>query len=343
MIDLIKDKRWASPMSSRVCNKKHVSYAKSLPALNIAFAQKAVEIIKQTIQDVKHEANKDLGKVYIDKACKDFKIQFSGREDTSISMSGAYLTPGSKIPLKEMLEKADDNVIRIGIAWRGRSCDVDLSMNIIGKRPVYYGNPTLAIDGEVLLASSGDITSCGTSKFSTEFIDIDVTKAKKAGLSKMFSSAIMFSGPNFDQIECYWFIQVIPKNQRARDGRSVQIALDEMDYAVKLQAPAQAMLGLLINLEKEHVEVLNTQIEGNRNYHNAEMSTELFEEIMAARPKMSSIYKVLKNSFYPHQLVKSPHEADIVISPSEDMPDVEHEQTILNPGVDAVELQKLYF
>jgi len=343
LLDLIKDERWQKLMTSRTVNGKRIKYKDPLPGLNSKLVKLAKNAIKEAIKIVKEKENESLGKVYIDKECKNYNIQMSGRTETDISLSGEYLTPGSKINFADMLKGKEDYIIRAGIAWKGKtSCDIDLSLSVRGENAIFHGKPTLTRGDKVLITSSGDITSNNNSQFSTEFIDLDINACKEQGLTDMFSSMIMYAGSTFNNYELYWFMQVIPRAQRVMAGRTIKIQLDDMDYAIKVESETRAQLGMLYNLEKGYMEVLNykaSDIISQRQTANTFESR--FKTMLEERPKMSTIYKVLKKSINKNQLVDKPEDADIIISPI--ISGIEDNQILLHPGRDSVDIQQIIF
>jgi len=339
VLTLLQDKKNTVPKSVRVVNDTKIKYSKALPGIDPKMTELAKKAIKKAIKKVKRAENASLGKVYIDKTLKNYAMQFSGRSETSISLSGEYLSPGSKIDLTDLL-KGEDKILRMGIAWTGASCDVDHALNIFGMRSIYYGNPTLAdTEGRVVISSSGDITSCSPGLFSTEIIDIDVDQLATSNVEKIFNSAHMFAGPTFDKIECYWFMNIIDKKDRILEKRKVAIALDAMQYAIKLQEPTRAQVGFSVDLKKKELEVLNLPSKQSQ-YNNAATCKEDFEKLLAERPKQKSLYKAMKTVIAKDQLTDNILEADLIISAEPDQP---AGITVLHPGRDAVALQEIIF
>ena len=130
-----------------------------------------------------------------------------------MTLSGEYLTPGSKISF-DSLESG--KIIRLGIAWRGESsCDIDHSLNLLNKgKSVYYNSPIYKENKEIIISSSGDITSCDNDLFSTELIDIDLDLAIKYNLGNMLSSIIQYSGKTLNNYEVFWFMNIIERKDR---------------------------------------------------------------------------------------------------------------------------------
>ena len=299
-----------------------------LPKISKKVSKKIKKQIKIAINTIKMEENKNLGKVYLGKDLKNYNIQFSGRKSKEIVLSGEYLSPGSKIDIKSLI-KEEGKILRLGVAWKGEaSCDIDHSLNLLTKNEVvYYGKPEYIIneDGdekpEVVITSSGDIVKCSNDIFSTELIDIDIDKAKQYNLGKMVTSLIQYEGKSFDNYEVFFFINVIDKKDRIIAGQKITIKLDQMQYAIQITEETKSVLGVLIDLDKEKLEVLNIPVNDSSNfgvdfdnYNNAETLKDIFDKMILERPPLLSIKKALNNVINPMQIVKNIEDADIVIT-----------------------------
>ena len=354
---LLGDKNLYEEKRRKIVNKTKIAYTIPLPGLYPDLASKTKKAIKKAIKKIKKEENKILGKVYIDPELKNYTMQFSGREDTSISLSGEYLPTGARINLDKLIkeDEKDDYILRVGLAWCGSSsCDIDLSMNVKDYGPVYYGRNLMEVGNKIIMSSSGDITSCNSNLFSTEFIDVDLKAFNEAGFSEMFNSAIMFSGKNFSDYECYWFLNVMKKKDRVSPGRRVHIELDAMHYATQITANTKAILGLYINTKKNIAEVINAEMKRGSNGMNASTAEALFQETLSQLPPRQTIEEGLRFSIKKSQIVDSIGEADLIISNAEpvpiaeftDGPDeiaIEKDVKWLHPGRDIKEIQEIIF
>jgi hypothetical protein len=358
ILTMLKDDKWNKTIEKRFVNKIHIQYMIPLPALKEDLVKIAKKQIKLVIKQIKYEENKNLGKVFLDNSAKKYAIQFTGRNDTSMSMSGEYLPSGSIIDMNDILTEdiIENKLLRIGLAWRGKTCDIDLSMNIKGYGALYYGNPVFKFGETIIATSSGDITSCNENIFSTELIDIDIKEFMEHGYSEMFNSAIMFSGDTFNKYEAYWFMSIIDKKDRTTIGRKIQINIDEMDYAVQIMEPSKMMLGLKFTFtdDKKECEVLNIPGYGIKNGMNARIAETAFEESLKNRPKALLMKKAIKMAICPEQIVENIEIADIVISakeqqdiviqdPEDESKNIKIEQTWYHPGRDIAKLQEIFF
>jgi len=326
---------------NRLVQKIYISYERELPGLDKKLAKIVKKKIKKAIKEIKKEENISLGKVFISDDLKNKNIEFSGRESTGLTLSGEYLTPGSKISF-DSLESG--KIIRLGIAWRGESsCDIDHSLNLLNKgKSVYYGTPIYKENKEIIISSSGDITSCDNELFSTELIDIDLDLAVKYDLGNMLSSIIQYSGKTLDNYEVFWFMNIIDKKDRVTDGRSIHIALDQMDYAIQLNKETKSSLGFYINLKEKHIEVLNLELNMNDNYSNAVSNESVFKKVLEERDPLVNIYDTLKTVIKKSQIVDKIEDADtVLLSSVNEIKDAELD--FFTPGRDINEFYKIIF
>jgi len=358
-LTLLEEEKYLVPQNERYISatKTYVKYSRELPALNVELTKIVKKQINKAIKNIKKEENKSLGKVFLSEDLKNYNVEFSGRTSTSSSFSGEYLTPGSKIDIKQFL--GQDKIIRLGIAWKGaESCDIDHSLNLFEipktmdqknyysyedkSTQVYFGNPELSCSGNIIISSSGDITSCNDKLFSVEFIDIDLDKALEYNLSNMFSNAVQFSGRNFDNYEVYWFMNIIDKKDRVISGSNIDIQLDKMDYAIRINEGTKNMLGFYINLKDLNMEVLNISLKNDNNYSTASSCDEEFRKIISNRQNLLQLDKALLNVIKKSQFVSSIEEANIVISSK--YPEYMNKDIIyLTPGKELEKINNIIF
>jgi len=317
-LSLFENKKLFKNRKYRIVQGYEIEYEDLLPGLN----KDIVEIIKKTIiksiKKIKKKENKLLKKVYIDKNVKNYNIEFSGRKSNSITLSGNYLSPGSKIPFDKIL--SENKILRLGIAWKGKtSCDLDHSINLLkSNKSIYFGNPCLLNkDGDTIITSSGDIIECNDLEYSVEMIDIDINLAKKENIGNMITSIIQYNGLTIDNYEVLWFMNIIDKKDRilSKNGRkAVSIQLDQMDYAIQLNDIGMTILGFYINLDENHLEVLNIVSKNKQSYQNSNNLQKQFEEDYNSRDSLIDIKKLLKKVIRKKQIVKNIKKADIIIT-----------------------------
>jgi len=339
---LLKDKRNYEDRTSKKMNNVVVSYEDKVPGIKKSFAKKVLKLVDKAYKEVKHKENSYLGKVFISKELKDIKVNFSGRLDVSTNKSGEFLPIGSKIKIEDLLK--DDVLVRYGVSWKSPENNKDLSICIDPSLNITNGefedmivnwqSPELFKENDIVVSSSGDITSCSFTtcsfnEWSTELMDIDINKMRKAGSTKMFTTIINYHAPtgSLSEVETHVFVNIINKKNRIVQGRTVSIPLDKMDYSYQVMNDTQAEIGLKIDLEEGTIQVLKLAFNDIPTNSNANKYHEEFKKAIKDMPKLPSAYKALKGAINPSQIVKKKEEADIV----------------LDKDFDNIELQKILF
>lgn len=291
-----------------------IEYEIPLPGLD----RKMTNILKDTllthILNNKKEYIEKLGKVFIDDSINNYKIDFSGANDYSFTLSGKYITPGTKLSLDDLLNNVDieEPLMRVGIMWRsskGHNVSVDIDHSIfIDDKKVYYNNPILKSNfGDYLIAtSSGDIVSCGDDKslFSSEIVDIDLKLAKKDGYKKIVTFANNFSNNQSmglsAGLETYMFISFIDKKDRVIKNNQIFVSLDQTDYAIAVDPMGKEgrkfrnLYGFGIDLEKGIVTIMLQPVKSKSNYFsNIENVEKSPDEILAEFEKKPSYKNIL--------------------------------------------------
>lgn len=250
-------------VSKRIVQGIVVDYTSPIPPIYYIHKILAHCVIEEILQSRKPNA-----KVYIDKQFYNYPLTYSGRAELSTSYTGKYLPKGLTASISSDLNVGSNNLIRLGVAWRSKAgavrSSVDLDHNVTfmkGKHQVNhvsYKNSQLKHRNEIIAASSGDITECGSaendSDFSIEFIDIDLDKAKKHGHTKFYNSIISFSGTSMDQLECYMTMQILDKHTHkfsSINSNVGSIDLNKTDYAVQLSEDTKCHVGISFDLTND--------------------------------------------------------------------------------------------
>lgn len=328
VLALLRNKTLHKAMSTKKCNGKQISYlSQPLPGFDKRLTDIVIDKIKIALSAILQRRNSLLGKVYIDKSVENFPLQFSGRLDTATSMSGAYYPSGSKISLADIIANAknpvENPIVRFGIAWKGESCDIDLSTSFIGdkgKSQCYFGRPEFKYDGELVAVSSGDITSCRKDIFSVEFIDLDYAKFKEINdrvkaVDTIYNSINCYSNIKFSELDCYFFLQVIDKSKRVIPGnRQVTIKLDECDFAVKLNDASRLCTGLMIDVDTDMITVINKSVEIDTYQSIMSFQDKCIEAIESKTGTQIFFNEALELAIDPEQIVDTIADANTVIT-----------------------------
>jgi len=322
LIEEIKNPVHQSPITTREVQGVTVRYTTPIPAIDTTMAKSALKTLKSYIKSVKKEQNKSLGKVYIDPSLADIAIQYSGAESTDNQVSGNFLPPGSSITIP-----VDTDFIRLGVVWRDAgngSCDIDLNTSLLRGEQVYqcyYGAPQLQVGNkatgkpQLLAVSSGDITSCSTTTYSAEFIDIDYKLAQSAEIDTIINSLTMYSGATLDKYDTHLFIDFIPRSKRVMASNSLTIDLARQAYAIKLNDPAKAYVGSYIDVKAGKCKFITKPISDNSSLHNTVISSfDNTKHLLANLPQRLSVDYVLRKSIKKSQITTNKMSADTVIS-----------------------------
>ena len=215
--------------------------------LELEWANLIKENIKESKEEVKkHLENKEQNEQFVD----DF---FNLKKDTSnneenvnkeeenntIEQDNFIWNTLKEIKIKDKYWKKI--FLRMWILWKSKnwvSNDFDLSNLFIKNNdniiiPVFYWAPELKKGNEVIAISSWDITESNTDAFSTEFIDIDIEKAK----NEWYDIIMWYINDykwNAESQEIYMFAQIINENDRILPKQIIKIDIDKLLFATKL-------------------------------------------------------------------------------------------------------------
>lgn len=292
------------PIYSRTVQDKVVGYSTPIPALDKDLTVSVIQTIGNYILASKASANASMGKVYLDPELERMPVQYSGSSDDSIALSGSYLPSGSRISLPKT------GYIRFGVCGKDAghgSCDIDLSSVFGTRKVVSFNSPTYG----KIATSSGDITSCGTGKYSAEFIDVNIAEAIKAGEKGFYNILNMVSGKTLDKYNTHTFINILKPSERVVGGRNVSIDLSKQTHAIKVTSATKKHVGVYVDLQESTAMVVNKPFDSTGIVAGASID-QVAKIIGATKPELS-LLDVLSRSFEPSQLVTSADKADTII------------------------------
>ena len=361
IIELLRTPDMLEDQKHRKVNGKVRSYNSSpLPKVDDELALIVIEKIEKVLKALKQEDNKSLGKVYLDLSTAKLPVQFSGRLDTTSSISGAYYPSGSELNLKAMIDEkckkngitTDKIIIRTGLAWRGpNSTDLDLSSQFVlandTSKQVYYPYHAnkLVIDDETVSISTGDITWCKIETFSAELIDTSYALVKKHGIKNMISMFNTYSGSKASQLEAYFFLEIInsddflDKEVVKKRTNTVNYNLSNSTFAVRANNDTGLFLGLSINFETDKVTILCKN--GESNFAQNINSASIQKAISSVKQTCVYVDEILNLTIEPEQFVTEISDADTVITSNQFLKEIEG-KTVMNLSTSAEECQKLY-
>jgi len=317
-VEELTNPKYEKPIYERVVRGQTINYSVPIPAIDKGLRNYVVKQIKNHIANIKQEANKSLGKVYLDPKLANLAIQYSGAESTSLSRSGNFLTPGSSVDIP-----AGAEFIRLGVAWtadaNGDGADIDLSTAIFSKDHLlgscYYGTPQ---QGHPLaIVSSGDITTSSPNVYSAEFIDIDIAKAKENGMESFLSTLNVYSGNPMPNYDTNLFMSFIKVEQRILPGNELNIDLAKQDYSIKLTENFTSYIGALLNINTMQCQFLAIGNKDDPQYCDINRNYTEFTRVLANMPKRFTFLEIAQASINSNQLVSTLSEADTSIGLSE--------------------------
>ena len=188
-------------------------------------SQAVVETVREKINNILVERFAQLpslGKVYIDPALYQCPVPTQMR---SASEATRVAARGTRIPIDTIEEKK--STLRFFIYWIGQ--DIDLSATFHGENFEYREHVSytrLRID-DVKAYHSGDITRAPNG--ASEFIDIDIDGALKAGHRYIAMNVYVYRGPTFkDHKKVYagWMTRKAPQSNEIYDPASVEMKYD---------------------------------------------------------------------------------------------------------------------
>lgn len=153
-----------------------------------------VDICTKALAKIYSE-NETLGRVFVDPSLKGYLIPFGNR---SASAGVRTLARGTRMPIDP-----SDKVIRLFTHWKDvpgtwRGTDIDLSAGLLDENFNTRGTVSYYNLREVGGVHSGDITSAPNG--ASEFIDIDIEKALKAGHRYVYMSILSYTRESFKDI-----------------------------------------------------------------------------------------------------------------------------------------------
>lgn len=198
-----------------------------------------VDGISKTIVD-RFSKLEDMGNVYIDPALERCPIPSQQRSASDGTHSAAR---GTRFPFGF----EDTNTVRFFLYWVGLDIDLsavlyDENFRVVDK--IWYGNIRSPRTG---LYHSGDITRAPNG--ASEFVDIDIEKARIAGARYVAMNVMVFSGKTFaDHDTCFvgWMSRSEPKSNEIYDPKTVECKLD-------MTFDSTSAMPVIVDLEKREI------------------------------------------------------------------------------------------
>jgi len=208
-------------------------------------------------------------KVYIDAKLSRYVVPSEIRNN-SIS-EGKIFTPGTRLPLE------NSKFVRLFTAWKASnnsfaSIDVDLGASFTYKDKFNIKEIAYYSQHNSFASHSGDFTSCRafdeeTSLITSEYIDIDIEKAKNDGVKYILTSNIIYSGiGSYSDFDCWSGVELLNENRVSKEN---SIKLSNSLFKIKLDGNFRAHIGLAIDLETMEIVIID-------KYEESEYGTNLY-------------------------------------------------------------------
>lgn len=256
-----------------------------------------------------------LGKVWIDPSLKDYSIPFGVR---SASKAVKTAGRGSKLPLPEA------NTVRFFVHWKNIEgdgyddrVDIDMSLGLMNSEFESSGTVAYYNLRELGAHHSGDITNAPNG--ASEFIDLDVDKALKAGHRYAYMVIHSYSHQSFAEIpELFagFMGRTAPASGEIFEPKTVQ---DKMD----ITSDAQQGMVYIVDLQERVMIWVDTILpsaarQANNLANNRSRLSLLAEALVTgARPKLGDLFQL--HATARGTLVETREEAEFVIADGGDL------------------------
>ena len=225
----------------------------------------------------------NMGRVWIDPELRDCPLPTQLR---SASEGLFTVARGTKLPI------GDNNVLRLFIYWKGHDVDLSATFHNEDLEMVDQISYTHLKSGELKAWHSGDITSAP--RGASEFIDVDIAGALKAGVRYVAMNVLSYSQIAFAEMDtCFagWMTREKPESNEIYEPKTVQQKID-------LRASSKNAMPVVFDLqERKAIWVdLTTNMSTRRFGNNVESNrATIIETVEAIRDSANkvSLYELL--------------------------------------------------
>jgi len=271
------------------------------------WADEIVASCSQALSRIYSE-KESLGRVFVDPDLKGYLIPFGNR---SASAGVKTLARGTRMKIDE-----NDKVIRFFTHWKdvpgSWGTDIDLSAGLLDENFKLRGNISYYNLREVGGVHSGDITSAPNG--ASEFIDIDIEKALKAGHRYVFMSILSYSRQSFKEIPELFAGFMGRTEAGSGEIYEPKTVLNKVDITID----GQNAVPLIIDLQEREVIWTDMSMPSNNyrpnNVASNKSGLELLSEAMLTRkaPNMFDLFTIHAST--RGVLVDTREDADIVFA-----------------------------
>lgn len=249
-----------------------------------------------------------LGKVYIDKELKNYIVPMSQRTASKTLKS---IARGSKMPIDK-----EANILRHFVYWKNNSFRVDVDLSVVAYNEdfdmltnVYYCHLK---DEEYGLVHSGDFVS-SHDEGATEYIDIDINKAKLNGVRYLAVVINSFTNDYFCDMEDCFMGFMYRENAQSGEVFDARTVVNKTDITAK----TTQVVSTIIDLEEMAIywadlPLTSTSSLNNINSNQSGIGHTLKSILNICKPNLYDLMSL--NVLARGEFVSTPEEADVVIS-----------------------------
>lgn len=280
---------------------------KDIPALGKLALKELTAGLKRELVG-RFSKKEDMGKVWIDPELKACPLPTAMR---SASDAARQVGRGTRLPI------GDKDTLRFFIYWVGRDIDLSATLHDESFKMIEQIGYTNLRSRGFESCHSGDITNAPNG--ASEFIDITVPGAVRAGARYVVMNVYVYSGPTFaehDKVYAGWMTRSKPGSNEIYDPKTVEQKID-------LTSESKVSIPVVFDLvERKAIWTdLNKRAEfgygGNNTHSNGAGIEEILEAIVDKDNKVSLYELFMMHAIARGEPVKNKEDADIVFSPYE--------------------------
>ena len=277
-------------------------------------------ILSYLVQGIRHCLFKrfaqfePLGKVWVDPELMDCPLPTQQRSAASGLMSVAR---GTRLPIGEVGEAGEKDTLRFFIYWVGQDIDLSATFHDENFKMIAHASYTRLKSDKFHAYHSGDITYAPNG--ASEFIDVNIAKASKAGARYVAMNVLVFSGPTFaEHKKCYagWMTRSKPNSNEIYEPSTVQQRID-------VRTQCRSVMPVIFDLVERKAIWVDLRISNNAMYggNNIESNRASIQDklkaIVNCNNKMT-LYELFElHAIARGQLVAEKEEADTVFGLNE--------------------------
>ena len=275
------------------------------------------------------KSKESLGKVYIDDSIKGYCVPQSQR---SASKSMRNITRGSRFKIKD-----DSNFIRLGIHWMNEltehgyesRTDIDLSCNFLDKNFSYLSHTSWTNLRNGYSTHSGDFIDAPRDKGGVaEFIDINISKAIKAGVKYAAVQIYGYTRTKFNELDDMLF--------NWQEGNEAELGEifepKRLQQSINLGFDSDCGIPVIFDLENREVIWCDLALTTRTNFPRCAegnvkgLSATAMGIVQSHKPQMSALAEI--NALARGTIVDNRDEADTIFDINTEKPIIRTEKFI---------------